>query len=889
MALWRRLRRGLRVLAQRESADREIADEVAHYYEEAAAELEARGLSPAEARLAARRQLGPAPLVREQLRAFGWESSLAALAADLRYAARRLRGDPALAAIGVLTLALGIGASTAIFSAVHPILFAPLPYPHAERILDVWDFGPAGERAPVTFGTYRELLARCRSFAALAVWKPWQPAMTGTAAPERFAGQSVSAGYFRVLGVPPALGRDLDPADDRRLGPRVVILSDSLWRRRFGADRALVGRQVKLDDDAYTVLGVMPPSFENVLVPDAELWTLLQYDAVLPAQGREWGHHLRMVARLRPGVAAAEAGRELAAIARAPLPELPRPRWASLDRGLGMSPLQDDVTRGVRPALLAVLGAVGLLLLIACVNVTNLLLARGAQRRGELAMRTALGAGRGRLLRQLVTESLLLAALGGALGLAVARLGIRAMVLFSPEHLPRVAAVRLDGAVFAFALALTTLTGLAVGLLPALRGSRFDLGAELQQGSRRIAPGHRLIRPVLVMAEVALALMLLVGAGLLWRSMQRLLAVAPGFRTSHLLTLQVQTYGHRYDDDAVTHRFYRQALDAVRHVPGVAAAAFTSQLPLSGESYVPEVYGIHFQNDADPGVSHDGLRCAVSPGYFETMGIPLRRGRLFDDHDLTAPAGAAERPVLLSESFARRKFPGIDPLGQRLRFGGPANRPWDVVAGVVGDVRQTSLAAGQEDSVYVVSDRWLWADSPRWLVVRAAGDAASLAPAVEQAVWSVDKDQPIVRVGTMDALLAASAAQRRFVLTLFAAFALAALALAAIGLYGVMSGSVAERRREIGVRSALGATGGDLLLLVLRQGLALTGLGIALGLAGTLLASRALAALLFGVSRLDPVTHLDVIALLIAISAVACWVPAWRAARVDPSITLRTD
>jgi putative ABC transport system permease protein len=886
MSLWRQLTRGLRVLAHREAADQDVADEVEHYLAQSTADLEARGLSPEEARRAARRELGNLTVVRERVRSYGWENAVERLVADLRYAARRLRRDPGFAAVGVLTLALGIAAGTAIFSAVNPILFAALPYPHADRIMAIWERGPAGAREAVMFGTYRELAARSRCFAAMAVWKSWQPAMTGPAQPERFDGQFVSARFFRVLGVSPALGRDFDPADDRRNGPRVAILGDRLWQRRFGGDRSVVGRRITLDDDTYTVIGVMPPAFENVLAPSAEIWSLLQYDTALPFAGREWGRHLRMVGRLRPGAGIDQGDRELAAIARAPRAEFPRPLWGSLDEGLGAAPLRDDVTRGVRPVLLAILSAVVVVLLIACLNVTNLLLARGVQRRGEFVTRAALGAGRARLVRQLVTESLLLAAAGGALGMVLAQFGVRTLVALSPAQLPRVDAIRLDGAAFAFALGITTLTGLVVGLLPALQTSQTDLQGGLQQSSRRTAGGHRHTRRALVVAEVALALVLLVGAGLLLRSMQRLLAVAPGFATSHLLTMQVQTYGHRYDDDGTTRRFFAQALAAVRQVPGVAAAAFTGELPLSGATENLNVYNVRFENDDDRRNDHYALRCAVTPGYFETMGIPLRRGRLLDAHDV---AGAAVRPVLISESLAQRSFSGRNPIGQRLRFGGAVDRPWDVIVGVVGDVKRTSLAVGREDAVYVAAAQWLWADSPLWLVARARGDAAALAPAVERAIWSVDKDQPIVRVATMDGLLAASAAERRFALILFEAFALAALALAAVGIYGVLSGGVAERTREIGVRSALGATPGRLLALVIGQGMALAGLGVAIGLAGAVAVSHALAALLFGISRLDPVTYLVVIVVLLLASGLACWLPGWRAARVDPSITLRTE
>jgi putative ABC transport system permease protein len=378
---------------------------------------------------------------------------------DLRYGLRRLRGSPGFAAVSVLTMALGVGASTAIFSAVNPILVEPLPYPHAGRIVIVSDFGSDGSRLEVTFGTYRELVERSHSFDAIAVAKPWQPTVVGAAEPERLDGQRVTVGYFRALGVAPTLGRDLAASEDQVHGPNVVILSDGLWRRRFGADLSIIGRQVTLDDNRYTVIGVMPRGFENVLAPSAELWAPLQYDASLPPLGHEWGHHLRMVARLRSGVTTAQAKRELDTIAHAPVREFPRAPWASLSNGLMVSSLQHDVTRAVRPALLAIVGAVVLVLTIACVNVTNLLLARGAQRRGEFAMRAALGASRLRLIRQVLAESLLVALVGGAVGLAVAELGVRALVALSPPELPRAHAIRVDATVFAFALAITTAIG----------------------------------------------------------------------------------------------------------------------------------------------------------------------------------------------------------------------------------------------------------------------------------------------------------------------------------------------------------------------------------------------------------------------------------------------
>ena len=868
--LWRRLR----ALLRRGELDGELEEEL-RYHLEREAELNVRGgMTPREARRAALREFGGVEQARELCREARGVRMFQDLLQDLRYGVRTLRKQPGFTLVAVLTLALGIGASTTIFSAVNPILFEPLPYPQAERLVSVLETFDNGSRNPGTFGMYRGLSERSRSFDALAVYKAWLPAMNGEEHPERFEGQRVSAEYFRVLGVRPALGRDFQADDDRTGGPRVVIISDALWRRRFGGDQGIVGRSITLDDTPCTIIGVMPGGFDNVLAPNAEMWAPLQYDMSLPSA---WGHHLRTVGRLRAGVSAEQATRETDALGHAVLDEQ-RPETYDPQTKFVVSSLKEEVTGGVRPALLAVLSAVLLLLLISCVNVTNLLLARGAQRRGEFALRAALGAARGRLVRQMLTESLLLALTGGALGLLAAQFGAGLLVALSPAELPRAGAIRVDAAAFVFAFGCAALVGLLVGLIPALHATRGDLREAVQQSSRRTAGGGQLTRRVLVVTEVALALVLLVGAGLLLRSMERLFAVDPGFDASHLLTLQVQT-SRRFDKEEAE-RFFAQALEAVRRVPGVTAAAFTNQLPLSGDD---DEYGAHFEGD-DPATAYNAFRYAVSPGYLETTGIPLRRGRTLDEHDV---AGAPPA-ILISESLARRRFPDQDPIGRRVQVG-PADGPWFTIVGVVGDVKQVSLASSEPDAVYVTAAQWQFVERTLSLVVRARGRAAALAPAVRQAVWSVDKGQPIVRVATMDELLNASAAERRFASVLFEAFGLAALVLAAVGIYGVLSGSVNERTREIGVRLALGASRGHILALILRQGMTLTCIGVAAGLCGAAAASSALVSLLFGVSRLDPAAYLGVVALLAAVSAAACWIPAWRAARVDPSITLRAE
>jgi len=882
MAFFRRITN----LFSRSRVEQEIDAELKSHLEMRIEDNIAAGMSLAAARRDALLRFGNPTVMKEKVAGADAALGLASMWGDIRFALRQLRRSPGFTSTSILILGIAIGACTAIFSAIKPILLDSLPYPHANRIMMLWEMQSSGAPMAVTFGTFRGLLERSRYFDAIAVMKPWQPTMTAEEQPERFEGQRVSAGYFQVLGISPRIGRDFEASDDRFHGPNVVILSDSAWQRRFAGDPSIVGKQIRLDDDLFTVIGVMPPTFENVLGPSAELWAPLQYDASLPADGREWGHHLRMAGRLRPGVNEEQATSELKTI----LPVLAQRHAKGYDssggapNGILVNPVQHDLTQGVRPALLAVLGAVTLVLLIACVNVTNLLLARASQRRAEFAIRAALGAAKARLVRQLLTESFLLAVFGAAFGMVVAAAGVRALVALSPSGLPRVNAIGLDGGVFLFALGMTTLIGIIVGLVPALQTSRNDLRTGLQQNSRSDGGNRHGIRRILVVAEISLACVLLVCAGLLLRSMQHLFAVDPGFDTSNLLTMQVQESGHRFDSDTMRIQFFSQALDAVRQTPGVVSAGLTTQLPLSKDY---EEYGVEVERENNPR-GDSALRYAVTPGYIETMRIPLRHGRLLNEHDtLGAPVA-----VLINESLARHRFSGRDPVGQHLRMGpdtGHADRPWATVVGVVGNVKQESLAVGDEDAFYVSTTQWAWGDNVQSLVVRTRGDAAALAPVIRNAIWSVDKDQPIVRVATMDNLLANSAAERRFVLILFELFGITALILATTGIYGVLSGSVTERRREIGVRAALGASRRNILTLIIRQGMILVTLGVVIGLSAAIVASCAMITLLFNVSKLDPITYLAVISLLLGVSAIACCIPARRAAAVNPVDALRAE
>ena len=884
--LLRQVRRGFAALFSPARANADMDEEIRHFVQGRTHELVREGLSGQDALRRATIEVGNVTATREHVRASGWEHGVDTLLSDARYSLRRLGRDPVFTVVASLTLAVGIGAATAIFSAVNPILFRALPYPGAERVVTISDRAPSGAPADPTFGTFEELASRSRSFETLSATDLWRPSLTGTDEAERLQGQRVSASYFTTLGVQPAAGRTFDNAEDVPGAGRVAILSDRLVKRRFGGETSMVGTSITLNGEPHVVVGVMAPGFVDVMAPTTDIWAPLQAQPRASPNTREWGHHYRIVGRLKRGVDVDAARRELASIAGQRVSEFPRVPWAALDNGLLVRGLQEDVTAGARPALIAIVAAALVLLLIACVNVANLLLARSRRRSAEFALRAALGADGGRLVRQLLTESMILALVGGAMALVVARMGVGALIALSPPGLPGVDLIRVDAAAFTFGLIVTTFVGVSIGLVPALAASRADVRGGMQSASRTIAGGRGAARGALVISEVALALVLLVGAGLLLRSLDQLFGVSPGVQPDRVLTMQVVDAASRDRADQERLAFYEQVVSAVSNVPGVNSAALTSQLPLSGDL---DAYGYAFAAfpERQPGEDGSAMRYSVTPEYFSVMGIPLLRGRLIADTDRAgAPAS-----FLISESLARQMFSDADPVGQRVRFGPDADgsRPWGTVVGVVGDVKQQSLASTNTAAFYVASAQWRWVDPVQSLVVKTGGDASAMTSAVQRAVWSVDRDKPITRVATMEDLIRRTASEQRFASVIYGTFATAALLLAAVGLYGVVSGLVAERSREFGIRSALGASRGGILREVLGNGLLFTAIGIGVGVAGALVMSRLLETLLYGISRADPATYGGVIALVGGVAALACWAPARRAAAVDPAVTLRND
>ncbi len=808
------------------------------------------------------------------------ESRMSQFIADLRFAWRVMARRKGTTAVAVGTLTLGIGAATAIFSVVDPVLLRTVPYPEADRVVMVWERAPTRERLNLGFATVEDLARGARSFEAIAAMGSLNGTMTTAGEPRPLSGQRVSPDFFRVLGVAPAMGRLFEPSDDVRGTPNVLVISHGTWQDAFGGDPDVLGRPVTLDDRQYTVIGVLPESFENVISPLAGIYAPLRYESTL-----EWAcrtcRHLRAVGRLRPGISPEAATAELAVIARNLRADHPTEYPES---GMFIESLARYVTRDVRPAFLALAGGVLILVLIASLNVSNLLLARGASRRGEFAIRVALGADRVRIARQLLAESVLLALMGGAGAVLLTYLGVQSLVALAPASLPRVGAIEVNGSVLTFALVITSVIGVVVSLVPMRQAVGARLSAGIRMGARQVIGTDRRTRRVLVVGQVALALVLLVGSGLLLRSMQRVLAVDPGFDPRQVQTAMVQAGAGELSSDTLVTRFFADALAAVRQLPGVEGAAFTSQLPLSGDF---DGYGISVEDSSGvrPNGDRSAFRYAVSAGYLEAMRIPLLSGRTLSPQDDERSVPVA----VISRSLAERHFPGVDPIGRRIKVGGAPIAPWREVVGVVGDVRQVSLENDPAPAVYLPESQWQFVDATRSLVVRGDAPPETLVPAIRSAIWAVDKDQPIMRVVTGEGLVAATAAGRRFALVLFQGFAIVALLLAAAGIYGVLLGSVTERSRELGVRAAFGASARDLVWMVIRQGMTLTLVGVAAGLLLAAALSRAIASLLFGITAMDPFTYAAVTVCLLLVALLACFVPAFRASRVDPMETLRAE
>jgi putative ABC transport system permease protein len=809
---------------------------------------------------------------------------------DIRYSFRRLMKSPAFTLIVILTLALGIGANTAIFSAVNAVLLRPLGYGDPGRLVTIEHLYPSlgGMKAPVSVPGFVDYQRQLRSVEAMAVETNWAANLTGEGEPARLQGARVTGRFFNTLAVPALLGRTLLAGEDSAGREHVVVLSHGLWQRLFGASAGVVGRSLSLNGETYEVVGVMPRDFRDVQNRTVELWTPLVFRPDQMTDDQRTHEWLNLVARVRPGVPIAQASAEVRTLAEQLKRQYPD-QYAS-DWSLVTTPLATPMAGNVRPALLVLLGAVGFVLLIACANVANLLLARAAARSKEIAVRTALGASRDRLVRQLLTESVLLALAGGVVGLILAFWGIRAIVALNPANLPRADEIGVDAPVMVFTLIISLVTGLLFGMAPAVHTATTDLHAMLKEGGRGSAGdrGGQRLRRMLVVAEVALALTLLTGAGLLIKSFARLQGVDPGFDPAHLLTFNLSLPAARYPSDTSQAAFFDQALPALAAVPGVRAAGATSVMPFGGgwSTASFEIEGFQVP-PKQPGPWGD-IRI-VSPGYFETLRIPLRRGRLLADQDRTG----ALRVAVIDDEFVRRYWPHDDPIGKRFTFGPPAgavdtsSREWITVVGVVGHTKQEGLDAENRLQLYLP-----YRQSPIpffTLAVRTAGDPEQYVNPVRRAVQSVDPDQPLSAIRSMDELISRSVGQRRLSMMLLSLFSGIALVLASVGIYGLMSYSVAQRSRELGVRIALGAARGDVLRLVLRQGmsLALTGIGIGVGAAFGL--SRVIESQLYGIHATDPATFGGVAVLLGLTALAANLIPAWRATRVDPAVVLREE
>ncbi len=885
----------LRSLFRRSRVEQELDEELHYHLERKIEENIARGMTPEEARYAALRAMGGVERRKEECRDMRRVRWIEDPAKDLRYGLRTLLKNPGFTLIAVITLALGIGANTAIFSVVNTVLLRPLPYPQPERLIRIWRAASTTGLNPhnLSIPDYREFRDNCRSCEQMGAYYSGSVNLLGRDEPERIEGVIVTANLFPLLQAPPMLGRSFLPSEEQFGQHRVVVLSHGLWRRRFGSDPGIIGQALTLDDESHTVIGVMPADFQ---FPNRgiELWRPMAF-APSDRMDTRANSFTSVIARLRPGAAMEQARTEIEAISR----RLEQEYKENAGNGVLIWPLGEEEVRDIRPALLVLLGAVGFVLLIACANVANLLLARATARQREMAVRATLGATRSRMFRQLLTESLLLGILGGAAGLLLAQWGIRQLVNMGPQNLPRLNEIGLDGRVLAFTCLVSLLTGAIFGLMPALQASRLDLNESLKEGGRASigGPGGRNLRSLLVAIEIALSLVLLIGAGLMIKSFSRLQQVDPGFNPEKVLTMRISLPRAKYRQPHQVAGFYRQAIERVAGAPGVRSAGVTTALPLAGggwgKSLSIEDRPAATALDQVPNVQYR----LMSHGYFRTMGITLQKGRFFTEQDSEQTPPVA----IINETVARRFWPNEDPVGKRIWMGPPESLvahllpagytfPRMTIVGVVSDVRQDGLNQPALPEVYTPQVQAGGEMRPSmFLAVRTDSDPVGLTASVRNQVWAVDKDQPVVNIMTMEQRLADSVSRPRFNMFLLGVFAGVALVLAAVGIYGVISYGVTQRTHEIGIRMTLGAQAGNVLRLVVGQGMRLVLAGVLVGLLMSLALTWLMKGLLFGVSATDPLTFVLIAALLVTVALLACYLPARRATKVDPVVALRCE
>jgi putative ABC transport system permease protein len=870
--------RRLLTLLRRRRFEREMEEEMRFHLEMQIEQNLASGMADDEARYTARRQFGNQTWLKEASREMWSLNSIEALIQDLRYGVRTLMKSPGFAFVAVLTLALGIGANTAIFSVVNGVLLRALPYYEPERLVMVWADRPILQAQiglddfPVTVADFIDWRNQNQVFEQMAAMFAPRMNLTGGSEPESVVGLRASASLFPLLGVRLAAGRAFLPEEDRVGADLVVVISHGLWQQRYEADPNIIGQKIILDNEAYTIIGVTAPNFQFPRRGEVDLYLPTAFSPEQLNNRRR--SFLTVLARLKPGITVQQASADMNSIARRLTEQYPH---TNTGKGVRLTPLHQQTVGKARTALLILLGAVGFVLLIACANVANLLLARAAGRQKEMAIRAALGASRWRVVRQLLTESLLLATSGGAAGLLLALWGVELLLSVAPDNLPRAYDIRLDTRVAGFTLLVSLLTGILFGLLPALQASKIDLSVSLKEGGRDAAGLlRRRLRGFLVVGEVALAFVLLVGAGLLIRSFARLTGVDPGLDPRGVLTMDILLPDAKYSGGRGT-AFFQQTLERVRALPGVEAAAVTNSVPLSG-SHASTDFGIEGKPAPTQQTFNAGVRI-ISPDFFRTFRIPLVEGRLLAESD-----GANAPPVVVvNESLARIYFANEYPLGKRIKYKGV----FRLIVGVVVDVKYSALDEEAKPEFYLTIAQL--PPTSMSMVVRTSGDPLQMLASVREQVWAVDKDIPITNIETMERLMTKSVAPRRFNLLLLGLFALVGLALAAVGLYGVMSYTVTQRTREIGVRMALGAQTGDVLRLVIREGMKLALIGVSLGLGGALALTRLLKTLLFDVSATDPLTFIVIAAVLIIVALLACWIPARRAASMDPLVSLRVE